>query len=80
MGYGVVKNQAPSKHLCFCRWNCNKIGAANAIRVEMPQNSRYNFFIRKQITNKVSPDIYRCLKVGGNVRLVFRGVNQNTKG
>ena len=31
IGYWVVKNQASNKDFCFSRWNCKKIGAADAI-------------------------------------------------
>ena len=41
------------------------------LRVTMPENSRYNIFTRRKTTNKVPSNIFRALKVGTKVQLVF---------
>ena len=50
------------------------------LRVKMPQNSRNNIFTSRKTTNKVPSNIFRALKVGTKVRLVFSRPKNNTKG
>ena len=50
------------------------------LRVKIPQNSRNNIFTSRRTTNKVPSNIFRALKVGTKVRLVFSRPKNNTKG
>ena len=49
------------------------------LQVKMPQNSSNNGFRRKQTTNKVPANVFRCSELRTSAQLMFRMPNHSMK-
>ena len=67
----MVRNLKTKYEWRFCILKCKKIDHADAIISEAATNTGNNVFSRKHTPNKASRNIFRDLKPGEKVRLVF---------
>ena len=74
----LYTNMEPAFNVCESKAARKQVPLMQ-LQVKMPQNSSNNGFRRKQTTNKVPANIFRCFKLRTSAQLMFRTPNHSMK-